>query len=280
MYNPYIIVPLAAWAIAQLTKFTIEAFRGRLDFRNLYATGGMPSVHTAVVAALATTSGLLDGTGSHLFGLTLIVAVIVIYDSLNVRRSTGDQAVALNLVIDSLNAGRTASVQQIGRLREVLGHTPAQVAAGGVLGVVLGGLFNYDRLGWLGSFLGAVPKHAETWAYFGIGVGLMGIAIILNLALRSRARHLASWKALLRSVLTVGISAAVLEALFTFGALENASFLVWRAWGLVTAVVAVGLLPFVILTPLRRLPAEAARVADIERKEKWLKPAKKRKSRK
>lgn len=279
MYNPYIIVPLATWAIAQLAKFTIEAFRGRLDFRNLYATGGMPSVHTAVVAALATTSGLLDGANSHLFGLTLVVAVIVIYDSLNVRRSTGDQAVALNLVIDSLNTGRAASAQQINRLREVLGHTPAEVAAGGVLGVVLGGLFNYDRLGGLGNFLSAAPKHPETWVYFGIGAGLLVVAVILNLALRSRARRLASWKSLLRSLLTLGVAAAVLEAVFTFGALENASFLTWRAWGLATAAVAIVLLPFVIVRPLRRLPAEAALVADIERKEKWLKPAKKRKNR-
>lgn len=279
MYNPYIIVPLATWAIAQLAKFTIEAFRGRLDFRNLYATGGMPSVHTAVVAALTTTSGLLDGANSHLFGLALVVAVIVIYDSLNVRRSTGDQAVALNLVIDSLNTGRAASAQQINRLREVLGHTPAEVLAGAVLGVVLGGLFNYDRLGGLGNFLSATPKHPETWVYLGIGAGLLLVAIILNLALRSRARRLASWKTLLRSLLTLGVSAAVLEAVFTFGALENASFLTWRAWGLVTAVAAVILLPFLIVRPLRRLPAEAALVADLERKEKWLKPAKKRKNR-
>jgi acid phosphatase family membrane protein YuiD len=274
VFNPYIIVPLATWVIAQLTKFTIEAFKGKLDFRNLYATGGMPSVHSAVVASLATTSALLDGANSHLFGLTLVFAVIVIYDSLNVRRSTGDQAVALNLVIDSLNTGRGA--QPLTRLREVLGHTPAEVTVGTVMGVVLGGLFNYNHLNWLGNFLTATPSRPELFTYLGISLALLIVSIVLRVVFRRPARLLASWGKLLRNLLAIGIGAAVLEGIFTFGALENASFLTWRAWSLLTVVVALTLVIWTVVKNSRRLPAEALAAAEIERKEKWLKPAKKR----
>ena len=274
MFNPYIIVPLATWAIAQLTKFTIEAFKGKLDFRNLYATGGMPSVHSAVVASLATTSGLLDGANSHLFGLTLVLAVIVIYDSLNVRRSTGDQAVALNLVIDSLNSGR--SVQPINRLREVLGHTPAEVGAGTVLGIVLGGLFNIDRLAPLGNFLSATPHRPEVFTYLGVGLALLVVSIVLRVALRRRGRRVASWGSLLRNLLAIGIGAAVLEGLFTFGVLESASFLTWRAWTLFTDAAAITLVIVAAVRTSRRIPEETAAAAETERKAKWLTPKKKR----
>lgn len=89
-YNPYIIVPFATWAVAQISKFAIAAFRGRIDFRYLYASGGMPSVHSAVVCSLAMTALLVDGVGSHLFGFTAIFAAIVMYDSFGVRRSAGE----------------------------------------------------------------------------------------------------------------------------------------------------------------------------------------------
>jgi uncharacterized protein len=77
-YNPYIIIPFASWAVAQIAKFAIAAFKGKIDFRYLYASGGMPSVHSAVVCSLAVTALLVDGVGSHLFGFTLIFAAVVI----------------------------------------------------------------------------------------------------------------------------------------------------------------------------------------------------------
>jgi len=55
MVNRYLVVPLVVWAVAQFLKFIIAAFRGRVDFRYLYGSGGMPSVHAAVVTALAIT---------------------------------------------------------------------------------------------------------------------------------------------------------------------------------------------------------------------------------
>src|SRR6266571_1039037 len=106
LYNAYIIVPLATWVIAQVAKFMLAALRGRIDFRLLYASGGMPSVHSAIVTSLATTSFLIDGPTSHIFGLTVVVAAIVIYDSFGVRRSSGEQTVALNMLLRSLENGK------------------------------------------------------------------------------------------------------------------------------------------------------------------------------
>ncbi len=95
-YNPYIVVPLATWAVSQVAKFAVAAFKGQVDFKYLYSSGGMPSVHSAVVCSLAMTALLVDGTSSHLFGFTLIFAAVVMYDSFGVRRSSGEQAAAIN----------------------------------------------------------------------------------------------------------------------------------------------------------------------------------------
>jgi acid phosphatase family membrane protein YuiD len=60
--------------------------------------------------------------------------LIVIYDAIGVRRHAGDHARVLNLMIDELLTGHPLAEKE---LKEVLGHTPREVIAGVVLGVVV-----------------------------------------------------------------------------------------------------------------------------------------------
>ncbi|MEE8318701.1 MAG: divergent PAP2 family protein, partial [Dehalococcoidales bacterium] len=83
--NQALVVPVSAWTIAQLTKMSIALLQGKgLDFRYMVSSGGMPSAHSAVVTALATTVGMTQGIGSALFGATVILAMIVMYDAAGV----------------------------------------------------------------------------------------------------------------------------------------------------------------------------------------------------
>ncbi len=182
-YNPYLVVPFATWAVAQLIKFSIFALRGKLDFLNIYASGGMPSVHSTVVVSLAVTALLVDGANSSIFGLSAVLAGIVMYDSLGVRRAAGEQAAALNALLGSLTEARIKFQQPILRLREVLGHHPSEVLAGAILGAVLGVLFNLDRARTLTSFLGALPVSRELIAY----AVLAGLALLVGIALQIAA---------------------------------------------------------------------------------------------
>lgn len=134
--NKYFWVPLFTGFFAQLLKaflFTIQ--RRRFDFRWLITTGGMPSSHSASVMALSTLVGLREGWGSPLFGVTLYFSVIVMYDAAGLRRAAGKQAAILNRIVEELS--ETHAVPQE-RLMELLGHTPMEVLAGAVLGVVIG----------------------------------------------------------------------------------------------------------------------------------------------
>ena len=266
VYNPYIITPLATWAIAQVIKFAIAAFNGEVEFKNLYASGGMPSVHSAVVSSLAVTSLLIDGTGSHLFGLTVIVAAIVIYDSLGVRRSTGDQAIALNLIMAETTRGKASDYKP---LREVLGHTPAEVAAGAGLGIVLAGIFAYDKLGWLSKFVSTVPAKSEFHVYAITGLVLFLVGILVRLVVPSLRKNSAAIRQLAKSIysiMSVSGFLLMLAALLTY---EQASYLAWRLWAVLILVVGgVLLLRQAVLWTLR-LPEELAAEAEHARKSKW-----------
>ena len=102
MLTPYLYVPIVAWILAQLIKTTIEVIKGDVDIKYLYASGGMPSAHSAVVVSLAGYTFYNQGANSPLFGVTAIIAGIVMYDSFGVRRSSGEQAKMLNKLITEM----------------------------------------------------------------------------------------------------------------------------------------------------------------------------------
>jgi acid phosphatase family membrane protein YuiD len=122
------------WLIAQISKPMIEYARKRkVDLRLLVSAGGMPSSHSASVCALATAVAIQAGVTSTLFAVSFVLAIIVMYDAAGVRRAASIQARILNQIIDELFQGHPISEM---RLRELLGHTPVEVVAGAILGVV------------------------------------------------------------------------------------------------------------------------------------------------
>ena len=133
--NKVLIAPLVAWTIAQLIKVVIEIVTNhRLDLGRLVSSGGMPSSHSAFVSALATMVGLIDGLGSVTFAISVIFASVVLYDAAGVRHSVGKQAVVLNRIIREFRERRPIAELEAD-LKELIGHTAFEVAAGVLLGV-------------------------------------------------------------------------------------------------------------------------------------------------
>jgi acid phosphatase family membrane protein YuiD len=120
------------WSAVQLWKFfSALIFRRRFDPRLLWATGGMPSSHSALVMALAISVGLNAGFDSPLFAVSAVLAIVVMYDAAGVRRAAGKQAQKINLIVEELLNGHPLNEDH---LRELLGHTPSQVAVGALVG--------------------------------------------------------------------------------------------------------------------------------------------------
>ena len=128
--------PLCAWMAASLTKMLCSYVQtGRLDFRYLVRTGGMPSAHSATVSGLATAVGLTTGFGSPLFAIALAFSFLTMFDASTVRRSAGLQAQLLNEMIDELFTEHHFSER---RLKAFLGHTRLEVFVGMIMGVLVG----------------------------------------------------------------------------------------------------------------------------------------------
>ncbi|PPS07360.1 hypothetical protein GOBAR_AA13285 [Gossypium barbadense] len=139
------------------------------DFRILFASGGMPSSHSALCTASTTSVAICHGIADSLFPVCLGFSLIVMYDAIGVRRHAGMQAaghrswlfrekeketcrhmpldfhlhnlvlgvtdlMVLNMIVEDLFQGHPISQR---KLKELLGHTPSQVFAGAMLGIVV-----------------------------------------------------------------------------------------------------------------------------------------------
>jgi hypothetical protein len=237
----------------------------------------MPSVHSAVVCALATTAFLVDGAESHLFGFTLIFAAVVMYDSFGVRRSAGEQAAAINMLIGSLGRNKVRLDTPGLHLREILGHQPREVAAGAILGILLAMLFNYDQLGSLGTYLQGVPSRPELLAYLGIFLVILVGGVLTRFIMRARYKRSKVIKKLSQQILVMTQTVGWLGLFTTALVYERASYFAWRLWP--QLVLLLGLLWAVWLATAsyKWLPAALAAEENTARKDKWLKWGRKKK---
>jgi acid phosphatase family membrane protein YuiD len=94
----------------------------------------MPSSHAAGASCLAAAVGFAYGFNSVYFALAASFAIVVMFDAQGVRRATGRQARILNKITDDIYwKGKIDE----GRLRELVGHTPIEVIAGFLVGVLI-----------------------------------------------------------------------------------------------------------------------------------------------
>lgn len=122
-----------SWFTAQVIKVILVFIQNKkVDFRRLVGSGGMPSSHTAFVVSLAVSVGLCEGFSSTIFAVSVVVALVVMYDAAGVRRAAGQQAKILNMLVEEWGKNNFKNTEK--KLKELLGHTPVEVFAGAILG--------------------------------------------------------------------------------------------------------------------------------------------------
>lgn len=138
--NYMLSVALLSWFTAQVCKTIINcALSGKFDAERLWGAGGMPSAHSALVCSLFMAAAKSQGVNSPIFALSFILAAIVMYDAMGVRRETGEQAKVLNrMLTDWMSEERDPdSTEMRRRLKEKVGHTPLEVLSGALLGILI-----------------------------------------------------------------------------------------------------------------------------------------------
>jgi len=139
LQNRLLFAALIGWLCAQVSKTVIHLVSTKtIDLRKLFSSGGMPSSHASTVVALCGSAGIVYGLASTPFAISVTLALVVMYDACGVRREAGRHARKLNALDDQLN--HTDQKPQ-DPLKEFIGHTPSQVFAGAVLGLLVAILF-------------------------------------------------------------------------------------------------------------------------------------------
>lgn len=142
--NYILYVSLLSWLAAQVCKTIINFILvGKWDLERMFGAGGMPSAHSALVCSLTVATARKFGVSSPYFAIVFILAAIVMYDAMGVRRAAGEQAKILNQILDSwmdddIDLGPFKNGK---RLKELVGHTPFEVLSGALLGILMAMLF-------------------------------------------------------------------------------------------------------------------------------------------
>lgn len=136
--NPELTLSIFAWVVAQILKVIVAlAMKQKIEVSYILSSGGMPSSHAAFTCACAFSVGRTCGWSSSMFAVAVALAVVVMYDAANVRWQAGEQARVLNFLLENLEE-QLHPAWLTKELKELLGHTPLQVIAGGVLGMLIG----------------------------------------------------------------------------------------------------------------------------------------------
>lgn len=127
---------IIALLAAQFLKFiTFSVKEKSLQPRALISTGGMPSSHSALVTSLTASIYLYEGIGLY-FAISLMLALVVIHDSMGIRLEASKHAMMLNNINEKLGLD-TDHINKGKALKEPLGHFPIEVFAGFLLGIVV-----------------------------------------------------------------------------------------------------------------------------------------------
>lgn len=130
----YAVTPFMAWFVAGFSKFIINSIKVKQLAFGLIGYGGLPSNHSAIVSSMATLIGLKEGIGHPAFGVAISLAFIVMLDANSLRRQVGKHAVAINKL--------AAGVPDHQALRERMGHTRLEIAAGIAVGMAVAAAVN------------------------------------------------------------------------------------------------------------------------------------------
>lgn len=125
----YLITPFLAWFIAGVTKFLVNSVKHKNLSFDLIGYGGLPSNHSAIVSSMVALIAFKEGLGHPAFGVALALAFITMLDASSLRRQVGRHAALINKL--------SVSLPDRYLVRERIGHSRVEIAAGAVLGVLI-----------------------------------------------------------------------------------------------------------------------------------------------
>lgn len=144
--NKIFLSTILSMCVAQVFKFVFYLLTNKNKSKSkwdaietlIWRTGGMPSSHSALVCALTTSVGLHESVTSTYFVISLVFAMVVLRDSMGVRRAAGLQAKAINNL--GTQSSKVSGIN-FNLVKEIQGHAPLEVLVGSCLGILIAVIF-------------------------------------------------------------------------------------------------------------------------------------------
>lgn len=135
LYRDLFLVPILAGLVCQILKLVIYSVVERKFIPGgLFRPDGMPNVHAAVFSALSTVIGIKYGFSSLLYSVGTTYSIVILHDTMRVKREKEKQVDVLNRIISSLDwFGEFDS----DGMKRVLKYRPLDVFGGIILGMTL-----------------------------------------------------------------------------------------------------------------------------------------------
>lgn len=150
MKNYPLVAAFTAILFSQIVKIPVAyLLKRQTSWALATSTGGMPSSHSAGVSALITALAVQYGMQSPYVAIAATFGVIVMFDSMGVRRQSGEQGILLNQLVAEFDLLRlkvfslahetyhNEMKERERHLREYLGHKPVEVFFGILTGIGL-----------------------------------------------------------------------------------------------------------------------------------------------
>ena len=135
LYRHIYIVPIICGVLIQFLKLGLYSLLERkFDISRFFQTDGMPNLHAVVFASLSAVLGVKYGYGSLVFAVIATYSVIIMHDTMRLKRAKEKQVDVLNRIfLSSKEYGEVGSA----RISRVLQYRPLDVFCGAALGVLI-----------------------------------------------------------------------------------------------------------------------------------------------
>lgn len=136
----YALTPFLAWLVAGAMKFLINSIKAKQLAFNLIGYGGLPSNHSSIVSSMAALIAFKEGIDHPAFGVAVTLAFIVMLDANSLRRQVGKHAATINKL--------AISSEHHQPLRERMGHSRIEIAAGILVGITVAAVVHSLSIGF------------------------------------------------------------------------------------------------------------------------------------
>ncbi|MDZ7859904.1 MAG: divergent PAP2 family protein [Candidatus Krumholzibacteriota bacterium] len=141
LYKYSFLVPLLVGFIVQNLKVLIYSLVNmRIDYGRILDANGMPNLHSAVFSSLSMSIGIKYGFSTLLFSVVTVYSMIIMHDTIRVKREKEKQKNIINIIIANVNEFKNI---REGKIKRVLQIRIFDIAVGAVLGVLITYLLIY-----------------------------------------------------------------------------------------------------------------------------------------